>query len=85
MRSVLVYTAARLAVFAVTAGILYLVLPLDYADSASWMVLLAVAVLVSGIVSYVLLARQREAFSAVVVSGIEERRRRFEQSRAKED
>jgi len=85
MRSLVTYTAARLAVFAVTAGILYLVLPLDYAEPDALLLLLAVAVLVSGIVSYVLLARFREEFSAAVVDAFMGVRSAIDRSRRKED
>ncbi|MBA9001419.1 DUF4229 domain-containing protein [Thermomonospora cellulosilytica] len=85
MRSLLAYTVARLAVFAATAGILYLVLPLDYGESGALLILLALAVLISGIVSYVLLARRREEFSAAVVDAFLNARHKFEKSRGKED
>ncbi|WP_119728271.1 DUF4229 domain-containing protein [Thermomonospora amylolytica] len=85
MRSLLAYTVARLAVFAATAGILYLVLPLDYGESGALLILLALAVLISGIVSYVLLARRREEFSNAVVDAFANARHKFEKSRGKED
>lgn len=85
MRSLLAYTVARLAVFAVTAGILYLVLPLDYGKSEALLLLLALAVLISGIVSYVLLARRREELSATVVDAFMNVRNAIERSRTKED
>ncbi len=57
--SVLVYTAARLALFAVVVGLLYLVGLRSY-------LLLVVALLVSGAVSLVLLNHQRDAMSSSV-------------------
>ena len=78
MRSVLLYTLARFAIFLATAAVLFLA-------GARGLLLLALAVLVSGIVSFVLLSGQRDAMSAAVVAGIQERRRRFERARAKED
>jgi hypothetical protein len=59
MRSVLIYSLSRLALFAATAGVLFLV-------GARGLLLLALAILVSGIVSFVLLSRQRDAVSSSV-------------------
>jgi hypothetical protein len=59
MRSVLVYTFARLALFAATAGVLFLV-------GARGFLLLALAILLSGVISFVLLSRQRDAVSSSV-------------------
>jgi hypothetical protein len=81
MRSVLLYTLARFAIFLATAGVLYLTglfegLPL---------LLLAAAILVSGVVSYVLLSGQRDAMSSAVIRGVQAQRHRLERSRTKED
>jgi hypothetical protein len=78
MRSVLVYTLARFAIFMATGGVLLLA-------GARGMLLLALAVLISGIVSYVLLSNQRDAMSGEVVQGLQEQRRRFQRARTKED
>jgi hypothetical protein len=78
MRSVLAYSAARLLLFVVTAGVLFLL-------GARGLLLIALAVLISGLVSFVLLVRQRDAMSSAVASGVKTRRRRFEESRARED
>ncbi|MDN3353994.1 DUF4229 domain-containing protein [Actinomadura sp. DC4] len=59
MRSVLIYSLSRLALFAATAGVLFLV-------GARGFLLLALSILVSGIVSFVLLSRQRDAVSSSV-------------------
>ena len=80
MRSVLVYTAARLAIFFATVGVLWLT-PMSKAP----VFLLLAALLVSGLISYVLLSGQRDAMSAAVVSGIRQSRRRYERARTKED
>ncbi|GLW65849.1 hypothetical protein Arub01_40930 [Actinomadura rubrobrunea] len=80
MRPVLVYTAARLGIFLATAGVLWLT-PLQKAP----LFLLLGALLISGLISYVLLSGQRDAMSAAVVAALNERRRRFEEARAKED
>ncbi|MGK5551538.1 DUF4229 domain-containing protein [Actinomadura kijaniata] len=78
MRSVLLYTAARFGVFAATAGVLFLV-------GARGFLLLLLSVLISGVISFVLLSRQRDAMSSTVMTGIQERKRRLHQARAKED
>ncbi|GAA1759912.1 DUF4229 domain-containing protein [Streptomonospora arabica] len=81
MRSVLAYTAARLLLFAVTFAILYLL-------GARGLLAAAMAVLISGLVSFVLLSRQRDAVSGAVAGGIGRLRgmgRRLEAGAAKED
>ncbi|HZB31797.1 MAG TPA: DUF4229 domain-containing protein [Streptosporangiaceae bacterium] len=78
MRSVLAYTAARLALFAAAAGVLYLL-------GARGLLLVALAVLISGLVSLVLLSRQRDAMSAAVTSAARTGHRKFEESRGRED
>ncbi|GAA3764465.1 hypothetical protein HDA32_005037 [Spinactinospora alkalitolerans] len=81
MRSVIAYTGARLLLFAVTFGVLYLL-------GARGFLALALAFLVSGLVSYVLLSKQRDAMSATVAEGIAGMRgmgERLEQGAAKED
>ncbi|MEU8123639.1 DUF4229 domain-containing protein [Spirillospora sp. NPDC049024] len=78
MRSVILYTLARAAIFAVTAGVLALF-------GARGFLLLLLALLISGIVSYVLLSAQRDRMSAAVAGGVRSQRERFERSVAKED
>ncbi|WP_214103383.1 DUF4229 domain-containing protein [Acrocarpospora catenulata] len=56
MRAVIVYTLSRLGLFAIALGVLYLLGLQTYA-------LLIAAVLVSGLASYVLLSKQRDAVS----------------------
>ncbi|WP_055479052.1 DUF4229 domain-containing protein [Sphaerimonospora mesophila] len=56
MHPVVVYTLSRLGLFAVALGVLYLV-------GMRSLLLLAVALLVSGLASYVLLSKQRDAVS----------------------
>jgi hypothetical protein len=58
VRPVLVYTASRIGLFLVTLGVLYL---LNLRDP---LLLIAVAFVISGIASYVLLSKQRDAVSA---------------------
>ncbi|MDA8368760.1 MAG: DUF4229 domain-containing protein [Nocardiopsaceae bacterium] len=81
MRSVLAYTVSRLLLFAVAFGVLYLV-------GARGFLAIALALLVSGLVSYVLLSAQRDAMSAVIAEGITRMRgmgERLEAGAAKED
>ena len=82
MRSVLAYTAARVALFAAAAGVLYLL-------GARGLLLVALAVLLSGLVSLVLLSRQRDKMSASVVAAARRGRRtieaKIEESRTRED
>ncbi len=66
--AVLRYTAARAALLGVALGLLYLL-------GARGLLLLGLALLVSGLASYVLLSRQRDAVSATVSGGL----RRFSQ------
>lgn len=78
MGNVLAYTAARLALFLATAGVLFLF-------GARGMLLLGLAILISGLVSFVLLSRQRDAMSSAVASGVRTRRRKLDEARTKED
>jgi Mn2+/Fe2+ NRAMP family transporter len=56
MRPALTYTSARILLFVAALGLLYL-------TGARGLLLLALALLASGILSYVLLSRQRDAMS----------------------
>ncbi|MEO3889211.1 MULTISPECIES: DUF4229 domain-containing protein [Nonomuraea] len=58
MRPVLVYTASRIGLFLVTLGVLWLL------GLTNPLVLIVCSFLISGIASYVLLSRQRDAVSA---------------------
>jgi hypothetical protein len=58
VRPVLVYTASRIALFVVTLGVLYLL------GVQNVLILIVVSFLISGIASYVLLSKQRDAMSA---------------------
>ncbi|MFI0484258.1 DUF4229 domain-containing protein [Actinomadura sp. 9N215] len=78
MRSVIFYTVARLAIFAVTAGVLALF-------GARGFLLLLLALLISGVVSYVLLSAQRDRMSSVVARGARAQRERFGKSVTRED
>lgn len=81
MRSVLAYTAARLLLFAVAFAVLYLL-------GARGLLAAAIAVVVSGLLSYVLLSAQRDAMSSTIAGGIARMRgvrARLEAGAAKED
>ncbi|GAA3423345.1 DUF4229 domain-containing protein [Streptosporangium sandarakinum] len=58
MHPVFVYTASRLGLFAVSFGLLYLL------GLRELLILIVAAFLVSGVASYVLLSKQRDAVSA---------------------
>lgn len=57
VRPVLVYTASRIGLFLVTLGVLYLL------GLQNVLVLILASFLISGIASYVLLSKQRDAMS----------------------
>jgi hypothetical protein len=78
MGSVIVYTVSRLALFGATAGVLFLV-------GARGFLLLALAVLISGIISFVLLSRQRDALSAKVTDRATRMRENLAEGAARED
>jgi hypothetical protein len=78
MRSVLIYSLSRLALFAATAGVLFLV-------GARGLLLLALSILVSGIVSFVLLSRQRDAVSSSVTERASRIRDNLADGAARED
>ncbi|MFC4112748.1 DUF4229 domain-containing protein [Nonomuraea zeae] len=65
MRPVLVYTASRIGLFLVTLGVLYLLWPTNL------LLLIAVSFLISGIASFVLLSKQRDAMSARITDRID--------------
>ncbi|MFC7329294.1 DUF4229 domain-containing protein [Marinactinospora rubrisoli] len=81
MRSVIAYTASRLLLFAVAFGVLYLL-------GARGFLAIALALLVSGMISYVLLSKQRDAMSQTVVAGLARIRdmgARIDEASGKED
>lgn len=78
MRAFLAYTGLRLLVFAVAVVLLWLV-------GARGLLLLALAVLISGIASIVLLSRQRDALSSSMVSRWRSINDRIDASARRED
>ena len=61
MRSTIAYTTARILLFVAATGVLYVI-------GARGLLLLGLALLVSGIASYVLLSRQRDAMSGALTA-----------------
>jgi TctA family transporter len=78
MRQVMIYTAARIALFLATFGILWLL------GAKSWLGAL-LALLISGIVSYVVLSRQRDAVSSSVNEKAKRMSERIAEGAARED
>jgi Mn2+/Fe2+ NRAMP family transporter len=64
MRSTIAYTTARILLFIAATGLLYLV-------GARGLLLLGLALLISGIASYVLLSRQRDAMSGAIAARLQ--------------
>lgn len=75
---VLTYTAMRLLLLVAALGVLYLA-------GARGLLLLALAVLVSGLVSFLLLSRQRDAMSAALVARGTRLRSRLDAGAGSED
>jgi hypothetical protein len=69
MRATLAYTSARILMLVVSLGVLYLI-------GVRGIVMIALACLISGIASYVLLSRQREVMSGALMGRIRNRPRR---------
>lgn len=81
MRAVLTYTLSRVLLFVATLGVLYLL-------GARGFLAIALAVLVSGLISFVLLSRQRDALSGSVTALIRRTRefgQRLDEGAAVED
>jgi hypothetical protein len=76
MRTTLAYTSARILLLVVAIILLYLV-------GARGLLLLALACVVSGIASFVLLSRQRDVMSGALMSRIKTGRRRAAGFRAR--
>ncbi len=79
MRATLAYTAVRVLLFIVAGGLIYLA-------GARGLLLLALALLVSGAASYILLSRMRDKMAGAISSRIESVRSRLDEgSRAEDD
>jgi len=78
MRATLAYTSARILLLVVSIILLYLV-------GARGLLLLALACVVSGIASFVLLSRQRDVMSSALMNRIRSGQRRVSGFRARID
>lgn len=78
MRTTLAYTSARILLFVVSVIVLYLV-------GARGLLLLALACVVSGVASFVLLSRQRDRISRALSARVGSGRGRMAQFRARID
>ena len=76
MRATLAYTTARILLFVVSVVLLYLA-------GARSVLLLALALVVSGIASYVLLSRQRDRMSGALIGRLRNGRQRASGFRAR--
>ena len=76
MRATLAYTTARILLFVVAVILLYLV-------GARSLLLLALALVVSGIASFVLLSRQRDRMSGALIGRLRNGRQRAPGFRAR--
>ena len=76
MRATLAYTSARIVLLVVSVVLLYLV-------GARGLLLLALAFVVSGIASFVLLSRQRDIMSGALMAHLKNGRNRVSSFRAR--
>jgi hypothetical protein len=78
MRATMSYTVLRLAIFAAALGLLYLA-------GARGILLVGLAAVVSAIISFILLARQREAMAGSISRRITNVRERLDEGTKTED
>jgi Protein of unknown function (DUF4229) len=78
MRPTLAYTSARILLFLAALGLLYLI-------GARGLLLVALALLISGVVSFVVLSRQRDAMSGALTSRLRGFRERLDEGARAED
>jgi Protein of unknown function (DUF4229) len=78
MRATFAYTSARILIFVVSLILLYLA-------GARDLLLIGLALLISGIISLVLLSRQRDAMSSALAARIGSFRRRLDDGARAED
>ncbi len=78
MRATLAYTSARILLFVAALGLLYLA-------GARRLLLVGLALVVSGIVSFVVLSGQRDAMSGALVFRLRQFRNRLNQGARAED
>ena len=85
MKEFLVYTAARLALFLATYGLVVGLYALVVGTPVPVLMTLLVAAIISGVVSVYLLRGMRERFTAKVQGRASRMSQRFEEMKAKED
>jgi hypothetical protein len=78
MRATFAYTCARLLLFAAALGVLYLV------GARGWL-LVALALVVSGVISLTVLSRHRDAMSGAIVTRLGSFRQRLDEGASRED
>jgi Mn2+/Fe2+ NRAMP family transporter len=78
MRPTIAYTSARILLFLAALGLLYLV-------GARGLLLVALALVISGVVSFVVLSRQRDMMSGAIVSRLRNARERLDEGARAED
>ncbi len=78
MRATLAYTSARILLFVAALGLLYLA-------GARKLLLIGLALVISGIVSFVVLSRQREAMSGALAFRFRQFRSRLDEGARAED
>jgi Protein of unknown function (DUF4229) len=78
MRATFAYTAARLLLFVAALLVLYLV-------GARGLLLVGLALAASGIISFVLLSRQRDAMSGALTARLSSFRQRLDEGARAED
>lgn len=78
MRSTLAYTAARILLFVISLILLYLV-------GAHGLLLIGLALVISGIISFVVLSRQRDAMSSALATRLGSFRSRLDEGTRAED
>ena len=85
MKPFVLYTAARLALFAVTAVVVWLLLGMPTLSSLNLLWVMLIAMVVSSVLSIRLLARLRGDLSASVAARAQQVSERVERSRRRED
>jgi CHASE1-domain containing sensor protein len=78
MNATFIYTTSRILLFAVVLGLLYVV-------GVRGVLLLGLAVLISGLVSFIVLSRQRDAMAGAITSRITNFRQRLDEGTRGED
>lgn len=84
MKEFVVYTGMRLFLF-ILALLVVSSLWVLFDETPQWLLVLIVSLVLSGVASYFLLRRQREAFARVVEARAQRASTAFEQMKAKED